>query len=247
VTTQRLLDIFTLMERLGRESSNGIELCGVAAEFMSLDGAGIALVHDGGELSSLCTSNETAKALMELELTLGEGPTVDAGRGDAVAAANLIEAGASHWNLYRPEALALGVRAVFGYPVRLGAVHFGALNLFRCSPGPLDTDQATDAYLMASVIGRAILTYQAGGSADRLVGELNGSSMLDFRIHQAAGMLAVQGSMSVRDALVSLRAHAFGIGCPLSELADRVVTRSTRYAPETGKWLLEPENSRDPQ
>jgi hypothetical protein len=90
---------------------------------------------------------------------------------------------------------------------------------------------------MASVIGRAILTTQAGGSRESLVGELDGSSMLDFRVHQAAGMVAVQGSMSVKDALVILRAHAFAIGCPLAELADRVVSLTTRYEIETLEWM----------
>jgi hypothetical protein len=90
---------------------------------------------------------------------------------------------------------------------------------------------------MASVIGRAILATQAGGSHESLVGELDGASMLDFRVHQATGMLAVQGSMSVKDALVVLRAHAFGVGCRLSELADRVVSGSTRLDPDSRVWV----------
>jgi hypothetical protein len=95
---------------------------------------------------------------------------------------------------------------------------------------------------MASVLGRAILTTQAGGSFQTLVGELNGSSMFDFRVHQAAGMVAVQGSMSVKDALVLLRAHAFAIGCRLGELADRVVSLTMRYEFETLEWIDEVES-----
>jgi hypothetical protein len=95
---------------------------------------------------------------------------------------------------------------------------------------------------MASVLGRAILTTQAGGSPETLVGELEGTSMLDFRVHQAAGMIAVQGSMSVKDALVTLRAHAFAIGCRLGELADRVVSRATRFEIETLEWIDELES-----
>jgi hypothetical protein len=240
VTVHRLLDIFTLMERFERENSGGFALCAVAAEFMALDGAGIALVSDGEDLTALCTSNHAAGALMNLELTLGEGPATDAARGNANEDTNLLGASESNWNTYRPEAVALGARAVFGYPVRLGAIRFGALSLFRNSPGPLQSGQSSDAYLLASVIGRAILAIEAGGSPNGLVGELNGASMLDFRVHQAAGMLAVQGSLSVKDALVALRAHAFGIGCQLSELAERVVSRSTRFSPESQEWTDEP-------
>jgi hypothetical protein len=236
VTVHRLLDIFTLMERFERENSGGFALCAVAAEFMALDGAGIALVGDGEDLTALCTSNHAAGALMNLELTLGEGPATDAARGNANEDTNLLGASESNWNTYRPEAVALGARAVFGYPVRVGAIRFGALSLFRNSPGPLDSGQSSDAYLIASVIGRAILTQQAG-LTENLVGELNGVSMLDFRVHQAAGMLAIQGSMSAKDALVMLRAHAFGMGVELSVLADRVVKRTTRFDPDSQEWV----------
>jgi hypothetical protein len=237
MTVHRLLDIFTLMERFEREGSDGHALCSVAAEFMALDGAGIALVSDGEDLTSLCTSNHAAGALMDLEITLGEGPAVDASRGNANEDTNLLRDSASNWETYRPEAAALGARAVFGFPVRLGAIRFGALSLFRTTPGPLNAEQDSDAYLMASVIGRAILSTQAGGSQEDLVGELDGSSMLDFRVHQAAGMLAVQGSLSVKDALVLMRAHAFGVGCQLSELAERVVSGSTYLDSESRDWV----------
>jgi hypothetical protein len=230
------------MERFERESPEGFALCAVAAEFMVLDGAGIALTSDNEDLMSLCTSNPAAGELMDLEMTLGEGPAVDACRGNAAHESDLLTAVTPRWETYGPEAVALGARAVFGYPIQLGAVRFGALSLFRTSPGPLSTGQSSDGYLMASVLGRAILNTQAGGTHETLVGELDGSSMLDFRVHQAAGMVAVQGSMSVKDALVILRAHAFAIGCRLGVLADRVVSLTTRYEPETSEWINEEES-----
>jgi len=242
VIADRLLEIFSLMERFEREQPEGFALCDVAAEFMVLDGAGIALTTNSDDLMPLCTSNDAAGELMDLEITLGEGPAVDASRGTTAEEVDLLTAVSPRWEAYGPEAVALGARAVFGYPIQLGAVRFGALSLFRASPGPLSTGQSSDGYLMASVLGRAILTTQAGGSFQTLVGELNGSSMFDFRVHQAAGMVAVQGSMSVKDALVLLRAHAFAIGCRLGELADRVVSLTTRYEFETLEWIDEVES-----
>ena len=225
------------MERFERETTRGFTLCAVAAEFMELDGAGVALMSDREDLTSLCTSNVAAGALMDLEITLGEGPTTDASRGDTIEDTNLAGTTEANWSVYRPEAVALGARAVFAYPVRMGAIRFGALSLYRKSPGPLDEGQSSDAYLMASVVGRAILAAQAGTSHDSLVGEMNGASILDFRVHQAAGMLAVQGSMSVKDALVLLRARAFGTGSQLSDLAGRVVSGTTRFEPVSKEWI----------
>jgi hypothetical protein len=194
-------------------------------------------MSDDESLTSLCTSNVASSGLMDLELTLGEGPMVDASRGDAEVHTDLRDTTYPEWSVYRSEAVALGARAVFAYPVRLGAIRFGALSLYRASPGPLDAQQSADAYLMASVIGRAILAEQAGGSLVGLAEELNGESMLDFRVHQAAGMLAVQAAMSVRDALILLRARAFGAGRELSDLAARVVTGTTRFDSATRKWI----------
>ncbi len=204
---------------------------------MAVDGAVIAVLSGDGSLTCLCASNKMANALMNLELTLGEGPTFDASRGDANAEVNLLVSSAPHREAYGPEAVALGARAVFGFPIRLGAVRFGAMSLFRVTPGPLDPKQDADGYLLASVIGRVILASRAGGSEENLAGELNGASLLDFRVHQAAGMLSVQGSLSVKDALVLLRAHAFRRGTATFGLADLIVAGSTYFDAKSHAWI----------
>jgi hypothetical protein len=52
-------------------------------------------------------------------------------------------------------------------------------------------------------------------------------------------MVAVQGSMTVGDALVALRAHAFATNIALSDLAVRVVIRQTSFDPNFGAWREE--------
>jgi hypothetical protein len=235
VSAERLLEIFSLMERRDGEWTSAA-LCTVAAEFLAVDGAGIVLSSDNGDLTSLCASNDTAGALMDLEIVVREGPAVDACRGRAVNEPNLLDAAGVRWAMYAPPALALGARAVFGYSIRIGAVRFGALSLYRTTAGPLSASQETDAYLMASVVGRDILTERAGGLREDLVSELDGASMLDFSVHQAAGMVAVQGSMSVGDALVNLRAHAFASSRELRALAVSVINRDTRFDPDSRTW-----------
>jgi hypothetical protein len=47
-------------------------------------------------------------------------------------------------------------------------------------------------------------------------------------VHQASGVLSVQLEVSVGEALVRLRAHAFGTGRPLSEVAAAVVAHRLR-------------------
>jgi hypothetical protein len=230
--------IFALMARHEAKNSHGSSLCTVAAEITELSGAGIFLTSSGNQNTPWCTSNDLAQELMDLEMALGEGPGDEASRsGIANEEPNLLSPTSSRWLIYSPEAAAAGARAVFAFPVRIGAIHFGALSLFRDSPGPLSESQSSDAYLMASVIGRAILAMQAGASPGGLAGELDGQSTLDFSIHQAAGMLSVQGSFSVRDSLVALRAHAFATKTSPSALARRVVDREIRFDATISDWV----------
>jgi hypothetical protein len=240
VVANRLTDIFTLMERHDRDVPHALSLCQAAAEITELSGAGISLSSSGDEMTSLCTSDRVAQSLMELEMIVGEGPALDVTRsGDAVTESNLLDPTQLRWPIYTPEALTIGARAVFCFPVRVGGVRFGALSLFRLTSGPLSAAQASDGHLMASVIARAVLSMQAGASEGELLGEFHGHSPLDFRVHQAAGMVAVQGSTSVKDALVALRSHAFSSGKELSTLAEHVVTRMTRFNPEADEWVDE--------
>ena len=65
----------------------------------------------------------------ELQYTLGEGPCVDAYQRTAWWPSPIWP---SRWPAVarvQPPALQAGVRAVFGFPLRVGAVRLGALNL----------------------------------------------------------------------------------------------------------------------
>lgn len=237
MTTNRLFDIFALLRQRERVEPHAPSFCDVAQEITRLDGAGIILTFDSELATGFCHSNYVARELLDLEVSLGEGPGVDANFfGMATAVEDLLSPEIARWTAYAPRAVACGARAVFSFPVRIGAIRFGALSLFRASPGPLSDVQSSDGYLMASVIGRGILALQAGAPAGELAGEIERQSALSFSVHQAAGMLAVQGSMSIRDALVSLRAHAFASGAYLSVLAESVVARRTRYVLESATW-----------
>ncbi len=238
MVANRLADIFSLLEKYGHDLPARRSLCLVAAEITELDGASIALTSSGGDMTVLSASDGVAQSLMDLEITFGEGPGTNATRTDgAVSEADLFGAAPRRWPLFSPGALELGVRAVYGFPVRVGAIRFGALSLYRRSVGPLSSVQALDGYLMASVVARSVLSMQAGASPGELLDEFRGGATLDFRVHQAAGMLAVQGSMSVKDALVSLRSHAFSSDTELSILAENVVTRRIRFDPLAREWI----------
>jgi hypothetical protein len=241
VATDRLLIVLMLLAKRERSHPHDGSLCAVAAEFTDLSGAGIALVSPERQYTSMCTSDAVAKELMDLEITVGEGPCVEACLADVVIdEADLDQPNQRGWFAYGPSATAAGARAVFGFPVRIGGIRLGALSLYRDQPGELSTQQLADAYLMASVIGRAVLSMQAGAPGNALSAELETEATFDFSVHQAVGMVAVQGSTTVATAMVALRAHAFTMNISLSELSLRVVTRQIVFDPDSTLWRDEP-------
>jgi hypothetical protein len=126
-----------------------------------------------------------------------------------------------------------GVRAVFGFPLRVGTVRLRALNLYRDWPGPLSADQHADALVVAGVAARWVLDVQAHAAPGVLADELQVGDF-HFVVHNAAGMVSMQLGVSVTEALIRLRAYAFSRDRQLEDIARdvdhvRVGTRRPRW------------------
>jgi GAF domain-containing protein len=204
-------------------------LCEVSAEVTASSGAGIMLMTGDGPRGSVCTTNQVSDLIEQLQYTLGEGPCVDAHHQDRpVLEADLADPVVSRWRAFTGPALDAGVRAVFGFPLRVGAVRLGALNLYRDRPSRLTDDQHADALVMADVAAEVILLLQSDAAPGQLAAELEAGADLHDEVHQASGMVAAQLGISLGDALVRLRAHAFAKDQPLADVARRIVARTLR-------------------
>src|SRR6266480_5976304 len=138
-------------------------LCAVCPQITGVSGAGIMLMSGDVPRGSLGTSDEVSQLIEELQYTLGEGPCVDAYQQDRVVAEpDLADPVTRRWVAFTPPALEAGVRAVFGFPMRVGTVRLGALNFYRDWSGPLTDDQHADALVVADVAARWVLEAQAG-------------------------------------------------------------------------------------
>ena len=200
-----------------------------------MSGAGIMLLVGDRPQGSVCTTNDVSMLIEELQYTLGEGPCIDAHREHApVAEPDLADPATVRWSEFSRSAVAAGARAVFGFPMSVGKVHLGALNLYRDRPGPLTDEQYADALVVADVAGRAVLTMQAGAFPGALGAALEAGGNFRFVVHQASGMVAVQLGVPVEDALMRLRAHAFANSQTVSDVARDVVAGSLRF--DTAGW-----------
>jgi hypothetical protein len=207
-------------------------LCDVCVEVTRVSGAGIMLMSGPHPRGSVCATNTVSALVEDLQYDLGEGPCLDAYHGDRpVLEPDLADPERVRWPALAGPALNAGVRALFGFPLQVGAARLGALNLYRDRPGSLTDDQHADALVMADVAAQAILLLQANAPPGKLAAELELGADFKYVVHQAAGMVAAQLEVSVGDALVRLRAYAFGNDRPLAEVARDVVARTVRFDP----------------
>jgi hypothetical protein len=215
--------------RAGGDAWSSAWLCRVCPGIAGVTGAGVMLMSGDIPRGSLCTSDEVSHLIEELQYTLGEGPCVDAYQQDRVVAEpDLADPVIRRWPAFSPPALQAGARAVFGFPLRVGTAHLGALNLYRDVPGPLSGDQHADALVVADVAARWVLEAQAGAPLDAVAEELEISADFHFVVHNAAGMVSVQEGISVTEALIRLRAFAFSSDRLLADVAEDVVARRLR-------------------
>jgi hypothetical protein len=206
------------------------QLCEVSAKVLKMNGAGIMLMADDGPHGSACSTDEVSALIEDLQHTLGEGPCVDAYHQQRpVLEPDLVSPAAPRWLGFTAPVVAAGARAVFGFPLQTGSVRLGALNLYRTERGPLTGDQHADALVMADVATRALLEMQADAPRGRLAAGIDDGANLEHVVHQAAGMVSVQLVGTIADALLRLRAHAFGNDRSLTEVAQDVVARRLRF------------------
>ena len=138
-------------------------LCEVGAHVIGITGTGVMLMSGEMAGGSLCSTDQVSNLIEELQYTLGEGPCVDAYRHDEVVLEPDLAAPATpRWLAFTPPAVEAGARAVFGFPLRVGTVRLGALNLYRDRPGPLSDGQHADALVKADVAARWVLDVPPG-------------------------------------------------------------------------------------
>jgi hypothetical protein len=226
----RLLRVLGLLGAGGDTEAGQARLCEVCVEAVGLTGAGVMLMSGDVPRGSVCSSNEVSALIEELQYTLGEGPCVDAYHQDRpVLEPDLVVPVVPRWVAFTGPAVAAGARAVFGFPMQVGAVRLGAVNFYRDHPGPLSDDQHADALVTAAVAARAVLAIQAGAPPGALAAALEARSDFHFVVHQAAGIVSVQLDVSVAEALIRLRAHAFANDRLLTNVAHDVVAHRLRF------------------
>jgi hypothetical protein len=207
-------------------------LCRAAVRWLSVDGASVTAMGGLTAREPLFASDGLSARLEELQFTMGEGPAAEEfGFGSPMLVPDL-ESVAARWPGFVPAAVAAGARAMFALPLQAGAIRVGVLSLYRARPGSLTPEELADVLVFADIALQFVLDAAAGISESPGYRALDGLSDSRAEVYQAVGMVSVQLSVSLEEAFVRVRAHAFACGAALSDVAGDVVSRQLRFDPD---------------
>jgi len=220
------------------------DACAAAVAAVGVTGAWLTAA-DGGDAGHLMrVTDAVGEQLAELQLTLGEGPSLDASAcGGPVLASDLGAAEtAGRWPAFAPAALQAGAGAVFVFPLRIGAIRAGVMGLYRAAAGSLSASQLGDALVFADTATLLLLDAagQAAGGPEAGIlpggtgpgGQPAGLALHRAEIDQATGMLTEQLGTGIADAFARLRAYAYVHDLRLTDVAGDIVARRLRLLPD---------------
>ncbi len=205
--------------------------CDIPTDLVGVTGAGVMLMSGDIPQGSLCANNSVSNLIADLQFTLGEGPCIDAYQQDQVVLEpDLAHPARPRWVAFTPPALDAGVRAVFGFPLRVGSARLGALNLYQDRPDSFSDEQHADALVVAQIVAHWIIDTEAAASPEAMERLLESGADFHLVVHNAAGMVSVQLGVSITEALIRLRAAAFAENRQVRDVAADVVSRQKRFS-----------------
>jgi GAF domain-containing protein len=204
----------------------------LCVDMLSVTGAGIAVIGDGQHRGAVAVSDQAYGLVDDLQFSLGEGPCIAADRSARSVLEPDLALATGQWPAFVPAALDHGVRAAFAFPLRMGAIQVGVLNLYRDTPGDLDGVDLGDALALAHIATHLMLELESDLPPGMLPERL--AEIIDHRahVHQATGMIAAQLDVDVATALIRLRAFAWARDRSVDDVARDVVDRILRFDDE---------------
>ena len=205
-------------------------VCAGAVETLSASGAGVSVLVQGGQYSLLTGADAASERLEEMQFVLGEGPCVDAtATGRPVLVSDLEHEAPGRWPLYAPAMREAGIRAIFAFPLQVGAARLGALDVFRVRPGPLSRAELIRAFQCTDEAVSILLALQSPATIpEPFPRDEAGADLVE--LFQAQGMVMVQLDGTLSEAMARIRAYAYAENQRLIDVVRDIVERRLRFA-----------------
>lgn len=227
---QIMKDPFDLaMDELGDGRTPIDLLSGSFVRALPVTGAAVSTLGRPLGTETVSASDPRAAILDELQFDLGEGPCWDAFHTSRPVSEPALDT-SQRWPAFSAAASSQKVSSIFAFPVRVGTLRVGAVDLYSLSPVLLTSQQTHQASAMAGVVGRRLLTEAVSALSDDAVRQNRHSRRV---IHQATGVVLAQLGLTPDDAELVIQSHAFGTGRSMMDIAHDITTGQLSFVRTT--------------
>jgi GAF domain-containing protein len=205
------------------------KLCVLAVRTMPVTGAGVSVYAQDGTYALLTAADAASERLEETQFVLGQGPCLDAtATGRPVLVPDLAGAVPGRWPQYAAAMHEAGIRAIFAFPLQVGAARLGAFDLFRARPGPLSRAELVRAFQLTDEAVTILLALQTDTPEAEEYRE-DEPADVSSELFQAQGMVMVQLDGTLAEGMARIRAYAFAHNRRLADVARDIVGGRLRF------------------
>jgi len=181
---------------------------------------------------TLSATDDVIAHVDELQFDLSEGPCWDAleVRGP-ILEPDLRRNPQRFWPAFTKAILDEEVAAIFAFPLLVGPLKIGAIDMYRTQPGQLSAEQREQTVTLAGIVSRHVLR-RAMLVSGREANEEKETPFSRRLVHQATGFVIAQLGVSPEDALLLIQGQAFAEGRSVHDVAGDIVSRRLRFSLE---------------
>jgi hypothetical protein len=201
---------------------------GVADSFVRIfpvAGASVSTLGDFLGNETLSASDDLAARIDEVQFDLGEGPCWDAlATRRPVLEPDLWAAPHPRWPVFSRALSNDRVGALFAFPMTVGQLRIGAIDLYAPAPTEFDRHHTRQASVLAGLVAKNVLRLALMATTDEPEASGGSDGKLSRRvIHQATGMVLAQLDISAEEAHLVIQGHAFASGRSMMAVADDII------------------------
>ncbi|MDQ0573918.1 GAF and ANTAR domain-containing protein [Agromyces albus] len=190
-------------------------------DVIPVTGAAISTLGDFLGSETVTASDSIAARIDEVQFDLGEGPCWDALATGLPALHPDFRSTMARWPAFSEALSAQPIRSLFAFPLIIGPLRIGALDLYAVQPMELGSRDAKRTEVFASIVSRHVLrrALRESGVTDSEDNAPNSRRI----IHQATGFVIAQLGISAEDAHLLIQGQAFSQGRSMHEIAEDLI------------------------
>ena len=224
----------TAIGRLRSATPDGNQLADPFVELFRVTGTSVSTIGDLLGSQTVAATDSLAARIDEVQFDLGEGPCWDAiGSGAPILEPDFHTRESKDWPAFSAAIANDPVASLFAFPMLIGPLKVGAVDLYAASPMSLGDVECRRAAVMADIVGRRVLEAALSDTAEEYR-EDTSNPFSRRLVHQDTGMVLAQLGLSADDAVLVMQAHAFGTGLSMMDVAHRILDGELDFSVRDG-------------